>query len=286
VTIAEAIDQASRRLHAAGVPAAPFDAELLLRHVLGRDRAWIITHGTDPLDGKHLALFEDAVRRREKREPLQHIIGTQEFWGLDFIVTRDVLIPRPETELAVEAVVAAANEHRPQIIVDVCTGSACIAVSIAKALPEVRIFATDRSEKALEIARLNAQRHDVSVRIRFLEGDLFTPLEGLDLRGRMDIITANPPYVRSGDLPLLQPEVRDYEPGIALVAGADGTEIAERIIAAAPEYLRSGGSLVMEMGMDQAGSIVSMVERTKAYAQPALLKDLLEIDRVIIAKKL
>ena len=286
MTIAEAIDQASRRLHAAGVPAAPFDAELLLRHVLGRDRAWIITHGTDPLDGKHLALFEDAVRRREKREPLQHIIGTQEFWGLDFIVTRDVLIPRPETELAVEAVVAAAKEHRPQIIVDVCTGSACIAVSIAKALPEVRIFATDRSEKALEIARLNAQRHEVSGRIRFLEGDLFAPLEELDLRGRVDIITANPPYVRSGDLPLLQPEVRDYEPGIALVAGADGTEIAERIIAAAPEYLRSGGSLVMEMGMDQAGSIVSMVERTKAYAQPALLKDLLEIDRVIIAKKL
>ncbi len=285
LTIAEAIHQASRRLHAAGVPAAPFDAELLLRHVLGRDRAWIITHGTDPLDGGHLALFEDAVRRRETREPLQHIIGTQEFRGLDFIVTRYVLIPRPETELVVEAVIDAAKEHRPQIIVDLCTGSACIAVSIAKTLPEVRIFATDRSEQALAVARRNAQRHDVSGRIRFLEGDLFAPLEELDLRGRVDIITTNPPYVRSGDLPLLQPEVKDYEPEIALVAGAAGTEIAERIIKAAPEYLRTGGSLIMEMGMDQAESIVTMVGRTKAYAQPVLLKDLAEIDRVIVAKK-
>jgi release factor glutamine methyltransferase len=141
-------------------------------------------------------------------------------------------------------------------------------VSVAKELPEVRIFATDRSEKALSVARRNAQHHDVSGRIRFLEGDLFAPLEELDLRGRVDIITANPPYVKSGDLPLLQPEVRDYEPGIALVAGPAGTEIAERIIAAAPEYLKSGGSLIMEMGMDQAEYIVAMVGRTKAYAEP------------------
>lgn len=285
MTIAEAIQQASRRLHAAGVPAAPFDAELLLRHVLGRDRAWIITHGTDPLGAGHHALFEDAVRRREQREPLQQIIGTQEFRGLDFIVTRDVLIPRFETELVMDAVLDAAKERMPRTIVDLCTGSGCIAVSIAKALPEVRIFATDRSEKALEVARRNAQLHGVADRIRFLEGDLFAPLEELDLRGRVDIITANPPYVRSGDLPLLQPEVRDFEPGIALVAGPAGTEIAERIIRTAPEYLVTGGMLIMEMGMDQAESIVAMAGRAKAYGKPALLKDLAEIDRVIVAAK-
>jgi release factor glutamine methyltransferase len=286
LTIVEAINKASRKLLDAGVPAAAFDAELLLRHILGRDRTWIITHGDDPLGGEQAALFEESVRRRVTREPLQYITGVQEFWGLDFIVMPDVLIPRPETELVVEAALKAAESIKTPLIVDLCTGSGCIAVSLAKELPESRIFAIDRSRKALGVARQNAQRHGVSDHVRFLEGDLFGPLEELDIRGKMDIITANPPYVRSGDLPLLQPEVKDYEPGMALIAGPEGTEIAGRIIAAAPEFLRKNGFLIMELGQNQADAVVGMVEETRAYTELELLKDLAEIDRVIVAKKI
>lgn len=285
LTIAEAIQQASRRLRTAGVPAASFDAELLLRHLLDKDRAWIVTHGNDLLGEEERVHFEDAVRRREKREPLQHIIGSQEFWRLDFFVSGDVLIPRSETELVVETALEAAKEKPSPVILDLCTGSGCIAVSIAKEIPDARIFAVDRSEKALEVARRNAQRHGVADRIRFLEGDLFDPLEEMDLHGRADIITANPPYVRSGDLPHLQPEVRDYEPRIALVAGPEGTEIAGRIIVSAPAFLKKGGTLVMEMGMGQSDALVRMVERARDYASPVLLKDLAEIDRAMVAKK-
>jgi len=285
VTVAETIHRASRTLSEAGVPAAAFDAELLLRFALGRDRAWIITHGNDELADKDQSRFGEMVRRRATREPLQHIIGTQEFWGLDFIVSKDVLIPRPETEFVVEAALAAVRKLAAPVIVDLCTGSGCIAVCLAKELPAARIFATDRSEAALATARRNAKLHDVADRIKFLEGDLFGPLEELDLAGRIDIITANPPYVRSGDLPLLQPEVKDFEPGIALVGGPEGTEIAERIIRTAPDHLQKGGMLIMEMGMEQAEAIAGMVAKTGAYAEPEILKDLMEIDRVIVAKK-
>lgn len=265
--------------------AARFDAELLLRHLLGKDRAWIITHGDDALAGEEEALFEEAVRRRAKREPLQYITGTQEFWGLDFIVTPDVLIPRPESEVVVEAALKAAKGFKTPVIVDLCTGSGCIAVSLANELPGTRIFATDRSEKALAVARRNAQRHGVSERIRFLEGDLFGPLDELDIRGKVDVITANPPYIQSGDLPLLQPEVKDHEPEMALVAGPEGIEIAGRIIAAAPRYLGKNGFLIMEMGIGQAEAVIQMVKKTGAYAEPQLLRDLADIDRVMVTRK-
>lgn len=285
MTIAQAIHQAADRLRKAGVPAAAFDAELLLRHVLGRDRAWVLAHGSDALPGEQQADFERAVSRRAQREPLQYIAGVQEFWGLDFEVTPDVLIPRPETELVVETALKAARQTPSPLIVDLCTGSGCIAISLAKHLPGARIFATDASGKALSVARRNAQRHGVADRIRFLEGDLFGPLEELDLFERADIITANPPYVRADDLPSLQPEVKDHEPRIALVAGPEGTEIAERIIAGAPAYLRKSGILVMEMGMGQAGLLSSKVMGNSAYRDPELLNDLLDIERVLFVEK-
>ena len=285
VTIAEAIHQAGERLRKAGVPAASFDAELLLRHVVGKDRAWVLAHGTETLPGEQQVSFDRAVSRREKREPLQHITGLQEFWGLEMAVSPDALIPRPETELVVETALHAAAEESSPLIIDLCTGSGCIAVSLAKHLPGARIFATDRSAAALSVARQNAQRHGVADRIRFLEGDLFGPLGELNIRGRADIITANPPYVRADDLPSLQPEVRDHEPTIALVAGPEGTEIAERIIEDAPAFLKRGGLLVMEMGMGQANQLSSMIFMNDAYEDLRLLQDLLEIERVIVAKK-
>jgi len=271
---------------------AGLDAEVLLRFILDRDRAWLMTHANDPLDEDLRNLFQKAVDRRAKRQPLQYIIGRQEFWGLDFIVRPDVLIPRPETELVVETALKAAEHGRrstegvaPFTIVDLCTGSGCIAVSLAYEMRNARLFAIDTSGKALAIARENARKHGVSERIRFLEGDLFQPLEELDVRGRVDIVTANPPYIRSGDLRGLQPEVRDFEPEVALIAGPSGREIHQKIIEAAPAFLKKHGSLIMEMGEGQAEGLIEIMNENGRYAAPELLKDLAGIERVIVAQK-
>lgn len=286
MTLAEAIYKAAQKFSEHGISNPRLDAEVLLSHVLKKDRAWLITHISDPLDNGTVKLFESVIARRTRREPLQYITGIQEFWGLEFIVTSDVLIPRPETELLVEtALKIMQSTSRQATIIDLCTGSGCVAVSMAKEIGDARIFATDKSDRALAVARENARRHDVSDRIRFLEGDLYGPLEELDLRDQVDIITANPPYIQSGDLPMLQPEVRDYEPKIALIAGPEGVEIQQRIIETAPEFLKKDGALIMEMGMGQAEELKRRVAETGAYSTQEILKDLAGIDRVIAARK-
>ena len=286
MTIAEAIQKAAGRLAAHKVPDARRDAELLLCHALGKDRAWLLIHMQDHLDDQGRRVYERDIDRRSVREPLQYITGIQEFWGLPFKVTPAVLIPRPETELVVESAIKAAARSAAPVIIDLCTGSGCIAISLAKELPRARIFATDRSEDALEIARQNARQNSVAERVRFLAGDLFGPLEEMDLRMGVDIIVTNPPYIRSEELPTLQPEVRDFEPEMALIAGAVGTEIAERIIITAHNYLRSGGSLIMEMGMGQTDAIRKIIADTNRYRKPEVLKDLAGIERVITAEKI
>jgi release factor glutamine methyltransferase len=285
VTLADAIQKAAAQLASHEVPDARRDAELLLCHALGRDRAWLIIHMQDALDGQGLRVFERHIDRRSSREPLQYITGMQEFWGLPFTVSPAVLIPRPETEFIVEAALTAFSGNSAPVIVDLCTGSGCIAISLAKDLPKARVFATDWSGDALEIARQNARQNNVAERIRFLEGDLFGPLEEMDLRMSVDIIVTNPPYIRSEELPTLQPEVRDFEPEMALIAGAAGTEIAERIIHRAPEYLRAAGSLIMEMGIGQAAALRNMLEDTHKFGSIEIVKDLARIERVITAKK-
>jgi len=239
----------------------------------------------DKFDTEVQRSFEQTIERRKLREPLQYIIGTQEFWGLPFRVTPDVLIPRPETEFVVEAALKAVSGTATPVIVDLCTGSGCIAISLAKELPKARIFATDRSDRAAHIAQENARQNGVADRIRFLEGDLFGPLEEMDILGRIDCIVTNPPYVRSGDLTALQPEVRDFEPEMALVAGRSGTEIAERIIRQAPPYLRPGGSLIMEMGVGQAAALRKLIEDTHTFGPSEIVNDLAGIERVMVIKR-
>ncbi len=285
MTLSEVINRAAADLSARGISNARLDAELLLRHVLGKDRAWVLAHIQDDLDPEQHTAFDRLVSRRKKREPLQYIIGTQEFWGLDFIVTPDVLIPRPETELIIESSLKVASGMESPLIIDLCTGSGCIAVSLAKELPASRILATDKSEKALDVARKNARMNQVSDRIRFLLGDLFEPLDELDIRGKVDIMASNPPYVPEGLLHILQPEVRDHEPEMALIAGLEGTEIHQRIINAAPGYLGNHGSLIMEMGIGQAEMVRQMVIASGTFHAPVILKDLAGIERVIVAKK-
>jgi release factor glutamine methyltransferase len=285
VTIAEAISAAETLLAAQNIENARLDAEVLLGHVLGRNRAWIITHNPDAFDEQFRLPYEDVIERRRRREPMQYITGIQEFWGLPFRVTPDVLIPRPETELIVEQAVQRLSYLDAPLMIDLCTGSGCVAVSIARSIPQARIFATDRSAAALAVARENARGNGVADRIRFVEGDLFGPFEELDLDNRVHIITANPPYVRDSERPDLQPEVRDFEPGLALFAGPWGTEIAERIISDAPNYLRPGGSLIVEMGVGQAVTLRHAAERAEAFSQIDVLKDLAGIERVILATK-
>ena len=286
MTLAEAINNAANLLSTAGITNARLDAEVLLSHIIVKDRVWLITHRDDVLDEKLQRDFADMIQRRTRREPLQHIIGNQEFWGLVFKVSPDVLIPRPETEFIVEAALAIVQDRNTLVrIIDLCTGSGCIAVSLAKELTAARVIATDVSEKALAVARENTRRHGVSEHIRFLLGDLFEPLEELDIRGQMDIIVSNPPYVQAGVLSTLQPEVRDYEPEIALISGPEGTEMAKRIIQRAPEYLKKNGALIMEMGLGQAKALTRMVEATGAYGYSELLKDLAGIERVLIVRK-
>ncbi len=285
MTIAQAIQEAETRLRKSGVPDPRFDAELLMRHSLGRDRAWLLAHLREEFPEPVMRRFQYLIARRSRREPAQYLIGTQEFWGLEFVVTPDVLIPRPETELVVEEALKALQGAKAPLVIDLCTGSGCIAAAVAHGAPGARVFGTDRSDKALALARENARRIGVSDLIRFLEGDLFGPLAELNLKGRVDAITANPPYISSGDMAGLQPEVRDFEPALALDAGPRGTEIAVRIIADAPAFLKPGGVLAMEMGMGQGPALREAATRTEAYDSLSVLPDLAGIERVIVAKK-
>jgi release factor glutamine methyltransferase len=288
VTLAQAIQEAEKLLRNHGVPEPRLDAELLLRHVLGRDRAWLLARLRESLDEAVKERFDSVLERRAAREPIQYITGSQEFWGLDFAVTRDTLVPRPETELIVETVLrdlgSSGKSGRQQTIIDLCSGSGCIAVSLAHELPAARFFATDASEAAIGMARENARRHDVAGRIRFLTGDLFGPLQELDLAGRVDVIASNPPYIAAADRDALQPEVRDFEPAMALFAGPEGTELHRRIIEGAPEFLAPDGSLIMEMGIGQAEALSEMVRQSGAFGPPEIVKDLAGIDRLIVAK--
>lgn len=285
MTIIETINKAATRLSAHQVDNARRDAELLLCHVLGRDRAWLLAHIQDEIDNQSIRQYERVMDRRAVREPLQYITGRQEFWGLPFKVTPDVLIPRPETEFVIEATLKAVSMAMSPIIIDLCTGSGCIAISLAKELLTAQVFATDRSEQALEIARENARMNQVADRIRFLAGDLFVPFMELNLHGKIEVIAANPPYIRAGDLAALQPEVRDFEPEMALIAGPLGTEIGAAIIQQAPLFLKQGGSLIMEMGMGQTAALSAIVHNTGNYRTLELVRDLAGIERIIVARK-
>ena len=286
VTLIEAINNAEKKLAAGGVSNARRDAEVLLCRAIKKDRAWLLAHIREEVETGPMTVFEESIARRTRREPLQYITGVQEFWGLEFAVNPSVLIPRPETELIVEAALGSIPDRSADIrLIDLCTGSGCIAVSLARELGRAQFFATDTSPDALKTARANAQRHGVADRIRFFEGNLFDPLGELDIAGQIDMIVANPPYVSLADRPSLQAEVRDYEPHQALFAGPKGTEIEEQIFREAPPYLKSTGMLIMEIGVGQARLLVELLQQDRHFRSCSVLKDLAGIDRVIVASR-
>ena len=248
----ERISQARSLLVDAGLSAADaaFDAEVLARHALGWDRATLLAHGREPAPSDFDAAFEPLVARRVRREPVAQIIGRREFWGRDFKVTRDVLVPRPETELIVEEALAFAEQFTCRTVVEVGTGSGCIAISVACELRDVRVVAVDISEPALAVAQRNAELHAVTDRVTFHHADV---LDGVD--GLFDLVLSNPPYMRAEDAATLQPEVGQYEPQTALFGGDDGLTVVRRILEDAPRVLAPGGRLILEFGMHQDRAI-------------------------------
>jgi len=218
---------------------------------------------------------------------MAYITGQREFWSLDFLVTQDVLVPRPETELIVEVALGLIEKskipNRKFHVLDLGTGSGAIAVSLAKELSAIEIWATDLSPAALAIARINAARHGVEEKICFLQGDLFEPVR--DQRGFFHMVVSNPPYVRSHELGQLQPEVSRYEPRIALDGGPDGLMYHRRIITESPRFLKPGGLLTLEVGIGQAEAVVSSIEENGAYDTIEIVKDYAWHDRVVLARK-
>lgn len=234
-----------------GVENPRLEAEWMLCEALGLDRVGLYLNFDKPLSDAELAAYRGMVARRGRREPLQYILGSQEFMGLDFQVTPAVLIPRHDTEVLVTEAVKRAEGCRS--ILDIGTGSGCVAVALAKALPEVEVATVDVSADALAVARGNAERNGASV--TFLQGSLFEPCAGR----RFDMVVSNPPYIPAGDLATLQQEVREYEPVSALDGGADGLDFYRRITNDAPQHLNPGGWLLFEVGAGQAPPVLGLL---------------------------
>ena len=259
-TIRDILTEAIPALDAAGVDTPRLDAEVLLGHVLGVTRGWLWAHPECEVPAKAVARFRELLARRVRREPLAYLLGEWEFYGRPFYVTPDVLVPRPETELLVEAVAAGARARRAACLADIGAGSGSIAVTLALEAPDARVFAVDLSPRALAVARRNAERHGVADRIILLEGDLLAPLRAAGA-APLDAIVANLPYIAEEEYPTLMPEVREYEPPLALRAGEGGLALVFRLIREAPPLLADDGLLAMELGAGQAQRVLDALAR-------------------------
>ena len=255
------------------------DAELLLLSVLNKNKAWLMAHGEEEATGAQAASYHELLKRRFEGEPIQYIMGEAEFYGLPFQVTRDVLIPRPETEHLVEEVITLAGNFAAPLMVDVGTGSGAIAIALAHHLRNATVTAIDLSACALDVARENATRSGGS-RIRFLEGDLLTPVSGESF----EFVISNPPYVPASDRASLSVEVRDFEPELALFAGRDGLDIYRRLIPAAFSALVPSGYLALEIGFGQSSTITSLLTNS-GFEQVKFVADLQGIARVACARR-
>ena len=276
---------AQQILEGAGIANAAQEARWLLAYALEMKHHELASRAEQSVTTEQLARVMSVVRRRELREPLQYILGSQEFCGLDFSVTSAVLIPRPETELLIQESLREGRFVEGAVLVDVGTGSGCVAVTLATILDGMRIFALDCSHAALKVAKGNADRHGVGDKIIWLEGDLLSPLKECVGVGTVDAIISNPPYIAEADWAGLQPEVRDYEPRGALLAGPQGIEFHVRLIHDSKEFLAPGGLLVMELGQNQAPLVRRAVEEATGYTGLQTVEDEAGIERILIARR-
>ena len=280
ISIVDLLREASRMLDAAGVPEARREAGSLLSFVIGKDRTFLISHSEDPVTPACLDYFREAVERRTKGEPLQYITGVQDFYGREFRVTPDVLIPRPETELLVEAALKAVADVPAPLVCDVGTGSGCIALTLLCERTDARAIAVDVSQAALDVAAQNARQLDVSERIELKLSDCFHGLDPI----RFDLVVSNPPYVSASALPGLQREVRDHEPLVALSPGADGLSVIRRLLNDGPDFLKPKGHLIMEIGFDQGETVQNLID-AKFWRLVEIRPDLQSIPRIVVVQR-
>lgn len=273
-TYKELLQTAREMLNTQGITDADIDAWYLLAHVFGIKRTDYLLHGTETAPEEGSRAYLELVKERAKHIPLQHLTGTQEFMGLEFVVNRDVLVPRQDTELLVEEVLKVSTD---KTILDMCTGSGCIIISLAKLGKPLMAAGADISEEALAVARKNAELLDVAV--EFVQSNLFKQIED-----RYDIIVSNPPYIPTQEIAALMPEVRDHEPVLALDGSSDGLEFYRRIAKSSGQFLKDDGFLFLEIGHNQ-GKEVEQILRTEGFADIMIKKDLSGNDRVVSARR-
>jgi len=283
-TIADVLRWAADDFRARGIESPRLDAELLLARSLGTTRIQLVVDARRALSAEELARFREMVKRRRAHEPVAYILGEREFWGRVFRVDRRVLVPRPDTETLVEAALERTRYVSMSMrALDLCTGSGCVAITLAKERPTSVVYATDASEEALAVARENALRlgaYNVVLRA----GDLYAACAAragtADASLRFDVITANPPYIARGEMPALQQDVRDFEPRLALEAGVDGLDVLRRVVAGAPAHLEAGGVLAVEVGAGQAPAVAELF-RGAGFDAIELRRDYARIERVV-----
>jgi release factor glutamine methyltransferase len=282
-TVRRILDWTTAHLKKHGSDTPRLDTEILLAHARGCRRIELYTRFDEVLSEKERSTMRDLVRRRAQSEPVAYLVGHREFFSLDFHVTPAVLIPRPDTETLVVELIDVAKPLAAPRILDLGTGSGCIAIAAAINLPNAQIAATDASEAALAVARDNAATHKVGDRIRFLSGDLFGPLETNE---KFDIVASNPPYIADPEQETLQNDVRKYEPHQALFSGPTGLEILFRIVDGAFDYLTANGTLMLEISPEQAPAVAGRMEASGQYRDIRVVKDLPGLARVVRAQVL
>jgi len=283
-TIQKLLNWVTEHFTKKGIDSPRLSAELLLSHVLAMKRIELYTQFDKAVDKQQLDRLHELVERAGRNEPVAYLTGKTEFYSLELNVTADCMIPRPETELLVErAIEFLRTRPGKQFVCDLCTGCGCIAVAIAKNFTDADIIATDISDAALNIASQNVEKHQLGERIRLLCGDLFDPIvPQLDV-GKFDLIVCNPPYVSAPEFEKLDKNIKDYEPKLALFAGADGLKIYRRIIEKADKFLKSDAALMLEIGFAQGQAIKELLEQAGSFAEIKIEKDLHDNDRIATA---
>jgi len=286
-TIQKLLNWVAEYLTDKGVDSPRLNAEILLCHVVGLTRIELYTQFDTPVPQRQLDQLHDLVKRAGLHEPVAYLTGRTEFYSIELDITGDCLIPRPETELLVQRAIEFLRTRMGiQFVCDLCTGSGCIAVAVAKNFPDARVIATDISAGALEVAAGNVAKHQLGGRIELLQGDLFEPLvRQLDVDA-FDLIVCNPPYVSSAEYETLAKNVRDYEPKSALLAGTEGLDVYRRLIERIDEFLKPGAALMLEIGYAQGHAVRELLEETEAFAEIRVEKDPHDNDRVVTATKM
>ncbi len=278
-TIGSLVKWAAEDFRARGIENPRLDAELIVAHALGIDRTRVIIDANRPLEGPELAKLRELVKRRRAHEPIAYLRGEREFYGLRFRVDRRVLIPRPDTEVLVDVALERTRHVSLSMrMLDLCTGSGCVAVAVARQRPTAKILASDLSDDAIAVARANAYRLG-AYNVAFVKSDLFASIPPV-YGGKVDIVTANPPYIPTSEIETLQPDIKEFEPRLALDGGVDGLDLVRRIARDAPARLVPGGVLALEIGAGESAATIAILEE-HGFGDVRAHRDFGRIERVV-----